>query len=196
MGSGYEKIEYLNDRYFHLGRLKFMLLKLCNLDDLLNLQAIPKKFAFNMREELSETMVLKGPTGASWTVGLSASDNTLFFERGWGKFVEDNSLEENDLLMFKYNRNLYFDVQMFDGRSFCEKETSYFVRKCHHLELDKVGGTKKNCTTQSLDTFVDSSANESGSSPLKEHMPSEVQMSPKARYPIQPTRKIQKTSSS
>lgn len=158
--------------------------------------AIPKKFANNMGEKLSETVALKGPTGASWTVGLTSSGDALFFKKGWKKFVEDNSLEENDVLLFKYGRDSCFDVQMFDGQSFCEKEASYFVRKCDHLELDNGGGTKKNYIRKSLEIIGDSSTDDSQSGSSKELRTGEAWMPPPAGHHLRPKRLIQKAASS
>lgn len=75
-------------------------------------------------------MNLKGPGGSSWSVGLTTDGDTWFFEHGWEEFLKDHSLEENDFLVFKYRRNSSMDVRMFDGKTSCEKESSYFVRKC------------------------------------------------------------------
>lgn len=171
-------------------QFKFKLLKLCNLQYLFDLQAIPKKFAQNMTEALSETIVLKSPTGATWTVGLSARGDTLFLEKGWKVFIEDNSLVEDDVLLFKYNRGSHFEIQMFDGQSLCEKEASYFVGKCDHSELENSGEGQGNCTI--LDISGEFSANESKSSWLTERTTSEAWTPPSARSQLQPGRKIQK----
>ncbi|GFS33162.1 hypothetical protein Acr_00g0026700 [Actinidia rufa] len=67
------------------------------------MQAIPQKFANNLQEKLSEDVTIKGPSGAKWNVGLVTSGDTMLFKRGWKVFVEDHSLEEDDVLIFKYN---------------------------------------------------------------------------------------------
>ncbi|KAL0438639.1 UNVERIFIED_CONTAM: B3 domain-containing protein REM16 [Sesamum latifolium] len=74
---------------------------------------------------------------------------------------EDHSLEENDILIFKYNWNSRFDVLMFDQESLCETEASYFVSKCEHTE--SAHGNKRrrsleesfNETNQSSDDVAD-----------------------------------------
>ncbi|MBA0720642.1 hypothetical protein Golax_008254 [Gossypium laxum] len=100
------------------------------------LQEIPEKFAKNIRKKLPETVTVKGPSGIIWDLGLTADGDTLFFNDGWRNFVLDHSLEENDLLIFKYNGLSHFDVLMFEGQSLCEKGSSYFVRKCVHPESE------------------------------------------------------------
>lgn len=104
------------------------------------MQAIPQKFVKNLREKLAGTISLRGPSGGLWNVEVTAAaagDDTLLFKQGWKAFVEDHSLEENDVLVFKYtaggggdSSRIIFDVLMFDKQSLCEKEASYFVRKC------------------------------------------------------------------
>lgn len=98
------------------------------------LQALPKRFSDNLRTKLPDSVSLKGPGGAVWSIGLTTRDDTLHFTDGWQQFVEDHCLEENDLLVFKYNGESQFDVLMFEGESFCEKVASYSVRKCGHTK--------------------------------------------------------------
>lgn len=52
---------------------------------------------------------------------------------GWKEFVDEHYVEENDVLVFKYDGNSCFDVLIFD-QSGCEKEASYFVRRSNPLE--------------------------------------------------------------
>ncbi|KAL2504161.1 B3 domain-containing protein REM16 [Abeliophyllum distichum] len=59
---------------------------------------------------------------------------------------------ENDLLVFKYNGNSRFDVSMFDQSSFCEKEASYFVKKCAHTEIESTRKRKRNMPERIEDT--------------------------------------------
>ncbi|KAF5747081.1 transcriptional factor B3 family protein [Tripterygium wilfordii] len=98
--------------------------------------AIPEHFTRNLKRKLPERVTLKGPSGIAWNVDTMMSDNVMFFSHGWKDFVTDHVLEEEDVLIFQLNADLSFDVLMFDGRSLCEKEKSYFVRKCGHKKHD------------------------------------------------------------
>ncbi|KAJ9166164.1 hypothetical protein P3X46_020949 [Hevea brasiliensis] len=98
--------------------------------------AIPENFTRNLTRKLPDTVTLKGPSGTKWEIGLTANENTLFFDHGWKEFVKDHSLEENDILVFKYNGESNFDVLMFNGWSMCEKAASYFLRKREPKEND------------------------------------------------------------
>ncbi|XP_057974032.1 B3 domain-containing protein REM16-like [Malania oleifera] len=97
---------------------------------------IPKKFADNLKDRLPETVAFKGPSGITWNVELTTSGDTLIFKNGWKEFVKENCLEENDFLIFRYNRNSHFDVLIFDRQSLCEKEATYFVRRCEHAKFE------------------------------------------------------------
>ncbi|GAB2277667.1 hypothetical protein Dimus_012372 [Dionaea muscipula] len=102
---------------------------------------IPKKFAGNMWTKLPPRVSLKGPSGATWDVDLIASGEVVCFMDGWEEFVKACSLEENDILIFKYNGSSCFNVLIFNGKNFCEREGVYFIRKCGHVKPD--GGRKK-----------------------------------------------------
>ncbi|VFQ86899.1 unnamed protein product [Cuscuta campestris] len=97
--------------------------------------ALPKKFAENLRGKLAGTVSLKGPSGSVWKVGLEADGDDLYLKHGWKTFVQEHSLQKNDVLVFKYHGNLQFDVLVFDQLSLCEKEASYFVKQCAHTEI-------------------------------------------------------------
>lgn len=106
-------------------------------------QAIPKKFAENLRSKLPENVVLKGPSGATWKVGVVADDENLLFKHGWQDFVKDHALEKNDILVFRYNGESSFNVLVFNQHSLCEKEAAYFHKRCSHKPVDKECGTKR-----------------------------------------------------
>ena len=117
----------------------------------LTMQAIPKKFVDNLKKKLPQSVTLKGPSGLTWDVELKTIDDTLFFNHGWQEFVKDHSLEETDLLVFRYNGWSQFDVLIFDGKNLCEKGASYFVRKCGPTEHDNGCLTKKKIREGSID---------------------------------------------
>ncbi|OMO87672.1 hypothetical protein CCACVL1_08832 [Corchorus capsularis] len=88
--------------------------------------AIPKKFALKLRNKLPETATLKGPSGLTWSVELTRNGDALFFTNGWAEFVKDISLEENDLLIFRFNGESSFNVWVYDPSNGTEKEALYF----------------------------------------------------------------------
>ncbi|KAL1215880.1 B3 domain-containing protein REM16 [Cardamine amara subsp. amara] len=103
-----------------------------------NRLAIPQKFSTHCKRKLPQTVTLKSPSGATYSVRVEEDDEkTLAFCCGWDKFAKDHSLVENDLLVFKFHGVSEFEVLVFDGQTLCEKPTSYFVRKCGHAEKTK-----------------------------------------------------------
>jgi len=114
------------------------------------LQALPKTFSDNLNKKLPENVTLKGPGGVAWKIGLITRDDTVYFVDGWQRFVNDHSLKDNDFLVFNYNGESHFDVLIFDGESFCEKEASYFVGKCGHTQTE-LGGSKAKETNNSIE---------------------------------------------
>ncbi|MCD9646008.1 hypothetical protein HAX54_035502 [Datura stramonium] len=133
----------------------------------MKLQAIPQKFAKNLRAKLKDYISLKGPSGTTWSVGLTGNENSLFLKHGWKEFVDAHSLVEGDLLIFKYNGNSQFDVLVFDRQSSCEKETAYFVKKCEHAKCEHAdvasGSRTKRPTPERNDTTSKSSSSEQAS---------------------------------
>ncbi|KAI5393073.1 hypothetical protein KIW84_060281 [Lathyrus oleraceus] len=112
--------------------------------------ALPKTFSDNLKKKLPENVTLKGPSGVLWNIGLVIRDDSVYFENGWERFVKDHSLKENDFLVFKYNGESLFEVLVFDGNSFCEKATSYFVGKCGPAQAEQ-GGTKAKDNNNSVE---------------------------------------------
>ncbi|KAL3820462.1 hypothetical protein ACJIZ3_006367 [Penstemon smallii] len=126
--------------------------------------AIPTKFTNNLRDKLKGTIALRGPSGNIWDVGLLAIEDTLLLKQGWTTFVEDHSLEENDILIFKYNGNSRFDVLIFDHENSCEREGSYFIKKCSHTESDF-----SNKQTRSIEKSSEETNNESSDDVIEYH---------------------------
>ncbi|CAL5326299.1 unnamed protein product [Camellia sinensis] len=99
---------------------------------------IPRKFAKYCKEQLSNRVLLRGPSGNQWTVEIAAKN--VFFQNGWEEFAGDHGLKETDFLVFRYNGNSCFSVSIFDG-SGCERGGCYFVKKprepCSHMMQKK-----------------------------------------------------------
>ncbi|KAL5071669.1 hypothetical protein RYX36_022556 [Vicia faba] len=119
-------------------------------DDFQQQLALPKAFSDNLKKRLPENVVLKGPSGVVWNIGLVIRDDSVYFVNGWERFVKDHSLKENDFLVFKYNGESLFEVLVFDGNSFCEKAASYFVGKCGPAQTEQ-GGSKAKDNNNSVE---------------------------------------------
>ncbi|KAJ0795446.1 putative transcription factor B3-Domain family [Helianthus annuus] len=90
---------------------------------------IPSKFVKHLEGKTTGTVYLTGPSGNTWHADLAQETDGLFILNGWASFVRDHFLENGDSLVFRYDGNLHFTLQIFDQSS-CEKETA-FSAECH-----------------------------------------------------------------
>ncbi|XP_078151451.1 uncharacterized protein LOC144546777 [Carex rostrata] len=95
---------------------------------------IPPNFVKNLQEDMTTkassssdaptmTASIEGPTGRTWYAEIEKTTTGVFFTRGWSKFVQNHSLKEHELLIFRYNGCMSFTVLIFD-KTACEKEDS------------------------------------------------------------------------
>ncbi|KAF4353517.1 hypothetical protein F8388_013809 [Cannabis sativa] len=102
---------------------------------------IPTKFMKHLEGRSSGSVALEGPSGKTWLVNLIQNNGDLFLHHGWPTFVRDNYVECGDFLIFRYDRELHFTVQIFD-QSACEKEVA-FHSKCSQNFHDQDLGKKR-----------------------------------------------------
>ncbi|CAN6460002.1 unnamed protein product [Victoria cruziana] len=79
---------------------------------------IPPAFAHHVKKE-SSYATLESEAVKNWRVKLAADRDGLLFKNGWKEFFEHHVLRVGDFLLFRYNGNMHFTVQVF-GRSCCE----------------------------------------------------------------------------
>ncbi|XP_011083781.1 B3 domain-containing protein Os01g0723500 [Sesamum indicum] len=103
---------------------------------------IPCSFIKHMEGRAPGLALLVGPSGNNWYVGLIIVDNGLFLNDGWADFVRDHFLEQGDSLVFRYDGNLHFTVQIFD-RSLCEKEAAFSAESSQDLSKYDISIVKK-----------------------------------------------------
>ncbi|KAL9231603.1 hypothetical protein vseg_006809 [Gypsophila vaccaria] len=82
---------------------------------------VPSKFIKHLGSRTSGSFSFTGPSGNSWNVDLIGDNGHLFFDDGWPTFVRDHSIQCGDSLVFRYDGNSHFTVQIFDESS-CEKD--------------------------------------------------------------------------
>ncbi|KAI8548755.1 hypothetical protein RHMOL_Rhmol07G0298400 [Rhododendron molle] len=104
---------------------------------------IPPGFIKYLEGNTSGTVILVGPSGNIWHVELIRDNDNLFFGDGWAAFVQDHFVEHGDSLVFRYDGNLCFSVQIFDQSS-CEKEAAVSAECSQDLSnSDKLLGRKR-----------------------------------------------------
>ncbi|KAI3669874.1 hypothetical protein L6452_41333 [Arctium lappa] len=82
---------------------------------------IPPAFVKYFKEYLPLKFVLVTSAKKSWEVDMNKVDDDVYFKRGWEEFVQDNSLEFGDFLIFYYNGGSKFYVSVY-GNNNCLKE--------------------------------------------------------------------------
>ncbi|XVF84239.1 hypothetical protein PTKIN_Ptkin17bG0009800 [Pterospermum kingtungense] len=141
---------------------------------------IPHAFAKNFEADLPRTLpqefVLETLTSAKrfWHVDLDkGADNCFYFGKGWNQFVQQNSLQNGDLVVFRYYGRFRFKLEIY-GTHCCKKgvvlddwkklncdqkrkrsEDDHFERsdeeKWHkNVEINLPENTKRGCEGSSL----------------------------------------------
>ncbi|XP_039070500.1 putative B3 domain-containing protein Os03g0621600 [Hibiscus syriacus] len=92
--------------------------------DFLTRLRIPPAFLKNLEENLLEKLPqeseLETCDGRAWHVDVEKIDDNLCFNNGWKQFVQQNSLEKGDLIVFSYHGNFRFKLEIY-GRNCCRK---------------------------------------------------------------------------
>ncbi|KAJ6791260.1 B3 domain-containing protein-like [Iris pallida] len=144
-----EEKEFAEQYYWnHMARLNFITIMA---QGFYQEMVLPEKIVKCSREELSENVILKGPSGNLWRVKLLKVEGDLLFKDGWKEFVEAHSIEEGDILSFAYEGYSCFNVLIYDKGDYCEKETSYFARNHKNVLADGACPPKKQSPGDSAD---------------------------------------------
>ncbi|KAK7257895.1 hypothetical protein RIF29_32208 [Crotalaria pallida] len=81
-------------------------------------------FAFvtqtRLEESLPKEVILRNYNGKGWNVEASYIDNKMYFDNGWKLFVEENSLEVANNIVFQYDGTNEFKFKIYE-LSGCEK---------------------------------------------------------------------------
>ncbi|PIA56135.1 hypothetical protein AQUCO_00700469v1 [Aquilegia coerulea] len=96
------------------------------IDDFDRRLRIPQAFLQSITKQSSEMVILESPSGSRWRVRLKRTSDGMYLEDGWGKFARAHSLEKGEFLVFRYDGNTKFTVQIFDS-STLEKEDAFKV---------------------------------------------------------------------
>ncbi|KAF3785906.1 B3 domain-containing protein [Nymphaea thermarum] len=123
---------------------------------------IPPAFSKHLRVGESGAAIVKDHAGISWDVKLLRMGDRIIFEEGWNKFVEENGLDTNDFLVFRYDGELHFTVTIFD-KSCVEKSpatpttpTADVIADEDHLQSADADMEEKCTTTPTADDHLQS----------------------------------------
>ncbi|XP_042494948.1 B3 domain-containing protein Os11g0197600-like [Macadamia integrifolia] len=100
---------------------------------------IPPEFLENISTEAYKFATLKDSNGNHWRVKLNKTTSGTYIEDGWQDFIRDHSIYDDNFLVFGYDGNTCFDVQIFD-ESGCNRDYLFSTK---HQEPDFSNGAKE-----------------------------------------------------
>ncbi|KAL1546691.1 B3 domain-containing protein-like protein isoform X1 [Salvia divinorum] len=129
---------------------------------------IPCNFVKHMEGTAPGTAVLVGPSGNSWFADLILVENGLFLNDGWTDFVKDHFLEHGDSIVFRYDGDSNFTLQIFD-RSMCEKQAAFSAKSSQDVSRYDSNVVKKRQRESStlLDSIIEGVPNKMRCSQLR-----------------------------
>ncbi|PHT39969.1 hypothetical protein CQW23_18823 [Capsicum baccatum] len=93
-------------------------------NDSLEKRKIPVGFLKYLKgQEYIEHAILKRDS-KRWLIKL----NDKRFEKGWGKFAEQNDVQLGDMLVFRHDGNMEFDVCIIDS-THCDREYAEYLHE-------------------------------------------------------------------
>ncbi|XP_027066128.1 uncharacterized protein [Coffea arabica] len=98
---------------------------------------IPSAFTSYMKGKLSPRAYLRDRFGNKWPVRVGRIGDDFFFLDGWAEFVEENSVELGDFLVFQYDGHSLYDVKLL-GHSACEKKGVGALKVLKHEEEEQM----------------------------------------------------------
>lgn len=103
------------------------------------MKQIPQEFLKHISKESSDkaSLTVQGSV-RSWTVKLSETGIGVFLQDGWLKFLRDNSLGDSEFLLFTYDGNMCFSVQIFNKNG-CERIVAASDQIRRNQEFDGFG---------------------------------------------------------
>jgi len=100
------------------------------------LQRIPNAFVNLMlsKRKVIKDFILRDCRGRDWHVKARRIGDELYFDDGWKQFREENSLEEDDFLVFTHIENNIFRFKILELSSMCEKKKVTDVEENNKME--------------------------------------------------------------
>ncbi|XP_055815767.1 B3 domain-containing protein At5g60140-like isoform X2 [Solanum dulcamara] len=83
---------------------------------------IPTSYTNYKNGKIPRNVSLRDRFGNIWPIGVTKAEREFYFQYGWEKFIEDNTLEDGDIFVFYYDGNGTFDLKILGIRTRCEKK--------------------------------------------------------------------------
>ncbi|XP_016454036.1 B3 domain-containing protein REM10-like isoform X2 [Nicotiana tabacum] len=109
---------------------------------------IPKGFMKYLKGHELEHVVLRR-AGKKWLVKV----NDYQFKTGWGEFAEENVLQLGDMLVFRHEGNVEFEVIIFDS-SQCDREYAEYLQEEEEAATRTFGEISKNFEFEDTNNYT------------------------------------------
>ncbi|CAK8570554.1 unnamed protein product [Lathyrus sativus] len=73
------------------------------------------------KQNVLRDYIFRDQRGRDWKVKARPIDGKLYFDDGWKRFKDENSLEQNDFIVFTHIENNVFKIKILELSSRCEK---------------------------------------------------------------------------
>ncbi|WJZ83792.1 hypothetical protein VitviT2T_003442 [Vitis vinifera] len=101
---------------------------------------IPPHFMKHLMKDTSNRATLKCSSSRFWNIELRPAIGSMYLQDGWQQFLKDNSLGDREFLLFRYDGNMCFNVQIFEKNG-CERGGMSVTGK--HKEFAVAEGKRK-----------------------------------------------------
>ncbi|KAL6347956.1 hypothetical protein AAG906_037685 [Vitis piasezkii] len=101
---------------------------------------IPPHFMKHLMKDTSNRATLKCSSSRFWNIELRPAIGSMYLQDGWQQFLKDNSLGDREFLLFRYDGNMCFNVQIFEKNG-CERVGMSVTGK--HQEFAVAEGKRK-----------------------------------------------------
>ncbi|KAL5705091.1 hypothetical protein ACHQM5_023436 [Ranunculus cassubicifolius] len=98
---------------------------------------IPPDFERHISHDESGTAVLRGPTNKIWKVRFSKTDEGTYLQDGWVDFLRDHSLGDFEVLIFRYDGDMCFRIEIFE-KTAVKKEYTFDTEKRQEARISPV----------------------------------------------------------
>ena len=104
----------------------------------------------HLKNDTSNRATLKCSSGRFWNIELRPAIGSMYLQDGWQQFLKDNYLGNREFLLFTYEGNMCFDVQIFE-KSGCERIDVSVIEKHQEFVVPEVKKRKSRPRKNPLD---------------------------------------------
>ncbi|CAL5324728.1 hypothetical protein CsSME_00003831 [Camellia sinensis var. sinensis] len=107
---------------------------------------VPPAFVKQLNGPIPNNAILKDLGGKFWHVEIEEAENGIYFKNGWQRFVNDNSLEFGNFLVFRYKGHSLFHVKIFRENGCMKEEALTFEKTAVSVEIEEESEEEDTCS--------------------------------------------------